>query len=296
MPIRPDQIDPTIQSAFKERLTQIFAQQAALDPVAARVRSEGTRLWRESAKRHLAYFWGAGASMVASIAVVPLLQPAGEGPAVLGLLLLQTAAAFLGIQGLIRTQRALTRYVTADGMRGAAHLVALTRAEKAYCEAVAGLVEAEGILDQAMIEEILAQLNELLGSYRNLEEPIRQYLATSGSASVEAIGTELADLERRHAALQDPTARSTMEQSMELCRRRLEYARAAEPARQQAEAQQELILQTLVGVQGSLARMRSTPALPQQTEVQELHESVLQINRQARAVEEAVAEVVSLGR
>ena len=60
------------------------------------------------------------------------------------------------------------------------------------------------------------------------------------------------------------------------------------------EVVKELILQSLASVQAGLARTVAAPAEPAATEVAALQESVLQMNQQARAVEEAVAEVVAL--
>ncbi len=65
-------------------------------------------------------------------------------------------------------------------------------------------------------------------------------------------------------------------------------------AREQAETQQELILQTLASVQASLARTSAAQAPPPRAELEDLQYCVTQANQQAHAVEEAVAEVLTL--
>ena len=293
MPIRPKEIDPTIQTALRERLTQIFAAQAH-DPQTARIRAAGNQLWRETARRYSGFFWGAGAAFVAAFIAVGSLERTNEGLAVLSFLTLNGGAIWLGVQGFLRTNRELTQYVSADLMRGAASLVALSPAERLYCEAVAELVDTEKTLGEPAQQEMLQQLNELLERHRNLAVPLREFHAASGSSSIAALEQELATLNQRRDALGDPAARGIMQQSSELCSRRLEQARALEPVRQQAEAQQELIVQTLAAVRSSLARTASRPTT-EGAHVQALQDSVTQVNRQARAIEEAVAEVVTLG-
>jgi len=179
-------------------------------------------------------------------------------------------------------------------MRGAAHLIALSRAEQLYCEAVASLVDAEGALGEAVQRDMVGHLNDLLETHRKLEAPLRRQRAASGGPAVEELEQELASLRQRRAAQADEAARQTMDQSIDLCSRRLETARAVQPAREQAEAQQELILQTLASVQASLASTHASPSAPLAAGVEGLQQSVLQVSRQARATEEAVAEVLSV--
>ena len=105
---------------------------------------------------------------------------------------------------------------------------------------------------------------------------------------------EVAELTRRRDAQEDPTARATMEQSLALCTGRLEHARRVEPAREQVAAQQELILQTMASVHAGLARICAAGSTPAGVDVHELQESVAGVSRQARAVEEAVTEVIAL--
>jgi hypothetical protein len=292
--IRPEEIDPTIQNALKERLSQLFTQQAALDPTSARVRSAGMAAWKEAAKRYTAHYWAAGLMFASSILSLPLMGGINEGLGVLGFFGLAAGGMAVLIGTNRRLHRQLTQYVSPDVMRGAAHLVALSRAEKLYCEAVAALIDAGRTVGEGALKEILAQLNELLASYRKLEAPLQRYRAASASQSVETLEQELAELTLRRDAQEDATARATMDQSIGLCAQRLEHARRMEPAREQAEAQQELICQTLASMQASLARIAGAGSAPAATEVNELRDSVTAVNRQTHAVEEAVTEVMAL--
>jgi len=293
--IRPDQIDTTIQSALKERLAQIFMQNAALDPVTARVKSAGLKAWRDTAKRYASHYWGACILFASSLLSAPLIAPFNEELWALALLGLNAVAIGLVVSAHRKVQGELTRYVNADLMRGASHLVALSAAEQRYCEAIAGLVDAGDTLGQAAQQEILTQLNELLASYRKLDAPLTHYRAASGSQSMEELERELAGLTQQRDAHHDQTARATMEQSISLCRQRLDHARRIEPVREQAAAQQQLIVQTLASIQASLTRIATADAAPLSADVAGLRESIYRVNQQTSSVEDAVNEVMSLG-
>jgi len=294
MSIRPQEIDQTLQNVLKERISQIFAGQTALDPMTARIRSAGTLQWRETAKRYAGNFWVGAGGILASILALPAVAPTNGGLGVLLFLLFNGLGIGLIVRGFAKTQQELTRFVHPGLMRGAAQLVALSRAEQLYCEAVAALIDAGPLVGETVQQEILQQLNVALENHRKLAVPVQQHQAASGGAAIGALERELAELTARHDSLQNDAAREMMEQSISLCEGRLQYARALEPAREKAEAQQELILQTLASVQASLARTCTASPAAVEAEVGVLQQSMTQMNQQARAVEEAVAEVVAL--
>ncbi len=294
MPLRTEEIDSAIQGALKQRLAQIFSPAGAQDPTAARVRSEGLRAWRETARRHLRYFVAGGGSFAASWLAAPALAVVSGPAAALGFFGLMGLGVGLVIRGFQRTNRELSRFASADLLRGAAVLVALSRAEQLYCEAVAALVDAGAVLNEAVQREILQQLNALLESHRKLEGPVRQLRAASVGGAVEALEQEVAELAQRRDTHEDEAARRTMEQSIALCTERLNHARAMEPAREKAEAQQELILQSMASVQARLARIGTAGLPAPEADAEAVRESVTQVCQQTRAVEEAVAEVVAL--
>jgi hypothetical protein len=295
MPIRPEEIDQSIHLALKDRLAQIFQQPATVvDPSLARLRSAGTQKWRETAKRHVANFWIGGACFFSGILSVPMLEARNEGMAVLAMLGGFALGVSLIVRGFSKTNQELTQYVSPDVLRIAADLIGLSRAEKLYCDSVASLIDAGPVLTETTQTEILRQLNDLLTSHRKLDGPVRQYLSAGGSSSIEELERELAALSVSRDSKSDTMARATMDQSIGLCQQRLSAAKALGPAREQAEAQQELIIQALASVQGSLARMVASGSGTSDADVSALHASVNQVNQQTRAVEDAVGEVLTL--
>jgi hypothetical protein len=295
MPIQSQDLDPAIALALSEWMAQLISQPAMpVERGAARLRGAGMSKWREAIRRNSYHFWAAGASFLGSIGSIPLLAPHGPGLTVLALLGLQALAVGLLVRGFQKSKRESTQQVSADLMRNAGELIELIPAEITYCAGVAALIEAGPALSEPARGEILRQLNELLSSYRKLDGPIRQYLAAGGNQPIEKLEQELAELVRRRDLQSDATARATMDQSAQLCAQRLMDARGLAPAREQAQAQQELILQALASVHASLSRLAVADSVGAQVGVEELQRTISQVNRQTRAVEEAVNEVVSL--
>lgn len=292
--IRSEEIDSTIQAAIRERYTQIFAPNAVLDPTTARVKAEGTKVWRQHVKRQSPRFWGAGAVLLFSWLSLPLLAPTNEGLGVLAFLSLSAAAVGIVVGTFQRVQKDLGRHVNSDVMRSASQWVALSRAEQLYCQAVAALVDVGATVSPEIQRDLLAQLNELLSSYRKLNTLLLRFSATSASDSISALQSELGALVEKRDAQSDPIARATMGQTIELCRGRLESAQRMRPAREQAEAQQELIVQTLGSIQASLARITGASVPSSSVDVSDLQRMVHEANLRARSVDEAVAEVLTL--
>ncbi|MGV3724195.1 MAG: hypothetical protein ACO1SX_25150 [Actinomycetota bacterium] len=143
--------------------------------------------------------------------------------------------------------------------------------------AVAALVDAGPVLTAEAPREILAQLNDLLASYRKLDVPVRQYLAAGGNTPSDELEQELVGLTRRRDAKSDALACATMDPSIALCSQRLSSARALGPAREQAEAQLELILQAMASVPASLSRMVATGAKIADADVNTLQLTVSQV-------------------
>lgn len=294
MPILSRDIDPVIALALKERMAQLISAQSEAVPGAARLRSTGISKWRETLRRNSYHFWSAGACFAGGIAAIPMLAPSGPGLTVAALLGMQALAVGLVCRGLRKTNQHLTQFADPEVMRNAGELIALNPLERLYCDGVASLIEAEQTLSEKVQSEILAQLNELLSSYRKLDGPVRQSLAARGNQPLAGLEDELADLIRRRDAAFDATARATLDQGIELCTQRLADARTLAPAREQAEAQQELIMQAVASVRASLSRVALADSVTAQADVGELQRTVLQVNQRTRAVEEAVDELLTL--
>ena len=295
MPIRSQDIDPVIALALKERMAQLITTQAGTEPGAARLRSLGISKWHENLRRNAYHFWTAGACFVGGIATVPLLAPSGPGLAMGVLVGMQALAVGLVCRGFRKANQHLTQFADPEVLRNAGELLTLSPSERLYCEGVASLIEAERALTERAQGEILSQLNELLSSFRKLDGPVRQSLAARGNQPLEALEHEFSELVRRRDATSDATARATHDQSVTLCSQRLADARALAPARERAEAQQELILQAMASVHASLSRLARADSVTVLADVGELQHTVTQVNRQTCAVEDAVNEVLTLG-
>lgn len=294
--IRADEIDPVIQSALAERMTQIFTGGAPLDPVAARVKAAGAKAWQTVAMRYAGYYVGAALCFGLSVAVPLAIDPKGEGSGGMWFMLINMATSGLLIVAHLKIREEQTRTVNPEVMRSAPLLLPLSQAERLYCEAVAALLDAGRLLGEAPQREILVQLNELVASFRKLELTVNHYRSAAASQPVEQIQRELAVLTQRRDALGDAAARETANQSVRLCEQRLEQARRVEPVCQRAQAQQDLVLQMLASLQATLARVIAAGKVHAEGDVVGVRETVEQISIQTRAVEEAVNEVLLAGR
>jgi hypothetical protein len=295
MPIQSQDLDPAIALALREWLAQLITQPAMpVERGAARLRGAGMSTWYAAIRRNSYHFWVAGASFLGGIGAIPVMAPLGPGFTVGALLGMEALAVGLLVRGIQKARRESTQYVSAELMRSAGEVIELIPAEATYCAGVAALIEAGPALTDPARGEILRQLNELLSSFRKLDGPIRQYLAAGGNQPIEKLEQELAELVRRRDLQTDATARATMDQSADLCAQRLMDARGLAPAREQAQAQQELILQAMASVHASLSRLAVADSVGAQVGVDELQRTISQVNRQTRAVEDAVNEVISL--
>ncbi len=294
MPIRSQDIDPTLTLALKDRLAQLVSTQVGLEPRAARLRSSGMNRWRETVRRNAYHFWAAGACVIGSFAALPAIAHTGPQITVTALLAMQALGVGLVCRGFRITNQAMTEVASPELLRSAGELIALSRAERIYCDGVAALMDAEQALPEKTQGEILAQLNDLLTSFRKLEGTVQRSLAARGSQPIEGLEGELAGLVRLRDRSADPAARATIEQSISLCSQRLADARSLAPFQEQAEAQQGLILQVMASVQASLSRMAAAESVAVQADVDELQRAVLRANRETRAVEDAVNEVIAL--
>jgi hypothetical protein len=291
MPIPTTDLDPSIRAALDERFKVMFSPQATQDPLSARVKAEGNRQWKTAARKHMAHFYGAGATFLGGLLTTAAMGSINEGAGVLGFLLAFGCSVALGIRGLVKTQAELTKDVNADVMRSASHLVQLTPSEKLYCDAVAALAGADAILPDSALHDLMRQLNDLLASARRLSGQIAQALASGGGDAAAQLEQTVAELAAKRDRQEDPTARRMMDQSIALCEQRLEAARAMAPLREQAEAQLELIHQTLASVQSTVACLQAAGAADMDSDIHSLQTAITQTNQQARSVEAAVQEL-----
>jgi hypothetical protein len=291
LPILSDSVDPVIQQALRERISQIFAPNASLDPYSARVKSAGTQIWRKTAKKSAGYFFASTALFFSAALSAPLLAPSSEGLALLAFTALGALGIGVAAKGFKNVNSQLTRYANAGLLREATNLVTLSSTEQLYCSAVAALIDCDSLLTEQSQTEILDRLNTLLATARKLEEQLHRFGGSPTSSAIERLTKELETLAARRDALNNPASRELMDQSIELCTQRLQDARALLPAMEQAGAQLELIHQTLASTEESLKRVHAANASVVEADISSIRGVIDQTYTHAKAVEDAVAEL-----
>lgn len=296
-------IDPVIARALQQRLAMLLTLHAS----AAEVAAEVVPRWRDVARRHRTQVLVGISTMFSSVPLASVVAvKAGGSLGIIAFFFLIAFGASLFMQSNQQTKRDMFGDLQPEDLRAAPKAVKLTPPEEAYCSAVAQLLEAREFMDETTLKEIIRQLNSLLENHRRLEAPLGNLRAAMGGQSLDAMEQELDGLERRRDEQEDAGAREAMEQSISMCSDRISHARAMAPGLEKVEAQQEVIMQTFASVQSTFARSRVAQgsaawrpdgsAQAARPELQELQQSVLRVNDQARAVEEAVREVVAIGR
>lgn len=175
-----------------------------------------------------------------------------------------------------------------------------TRAERLYGEIVLLLADSSSPLDARVGRDILRQCNALVADSFRVEaqhRKVERLLGAGGTAAAQEIArgeAEHAALQQRFDACPDPLARRSLGESVALCAERVETLRALAPMVGRLEAHQEVICQALLLARAALAREQVAPVALHAPDVSGLRQIVRRIGSQTRAVEEAVAEVISL--
>jgi hypothetical protein len=290
MLIRRDDLDPQVYEAM---MTGITASYAKPNPSAAerRIQQEERRLYQPDGR--LWKPWNVAALALGTAASAAMLVETGATATVMALLILPLPLIVAGVAVLVRANRNLN-VVHPDLLAGWLPHLELGRAERAYCETLALLAKPGLHVSEQTGREVLAELNRLMALSRRLDEQRSELQA--GATDVERIEAERADVAGQLAGATDPAARANLERSLALCETRLQNAQALRPAVQQLDAQRELIAQTLAAIQSTLTRQESAHRALTAPDVDEIQRRLAEINSEARAVESAVQEVISLGR
>ena len=185
--------------------------------------------------------------------------------------------------------------VTSESLQSAFALLEPTETERAYWDALQAVRALDARLDDARERMILKQLNDLLESSYRLEQQQQNLAATLGPQTQLQQETKAEELKRQLRETRDPETRKTVEQALSLCEARLSSLQDLNTARDRLSAQQEVVCQTLFSLQAALTRMRITPE-EADTNVTSVQETVAQINRESRSVEQAIQEVAALRR
>jgi hypothetical protein len=170
--------------------------------------------------------------------------------------------------------------------------IALEDAERAYCEAVLGILSSKS-LDKDNCASLLEELNNLVGGYSTLDVYRREIISGLGGDPGKA-DAELALLQAQLEDTSDPKTKSTITQSMEILRQRMSRHDNLKPLLGQVSAQQELIRQALRSIQESVARLAIAPERALTLDLENLRRTVGEVNSQATAVEQAVDELLQI--
>jgi len=172
-------------------------------------------------------------------------------------------------------------------------LMNLSPAESVYVETAALLAALQGKMEEQTARNILLQLNTLLVNNRQLETQRQRLAEAVEQHSTMVLEADKARFIQKLGETDDTVTRQSLQQSLQMCESRLEDARTMEQNLQRVMAQQEAIQQTFASAQSSLIRMQTTPSLSSPA-VEEITQTVKQINLQTQAVEAAVEEVAVL--
>ncbi|GDX39826.1 hypothetical protein LBMAG21_01180 [Armatimonadota bacterium] len=188
----------------------------------------------------------------------------------------------------------LDRSMTSEEVRAACSVINATPSETSYFESISLLLEIGTQLDTQTGKDILSELNVLIAQARQLQVHRDNLRAAINAESADALFAQREDLRTKLSRIADEAARRAMEQSIDLLETRCQAAQTLQPSLERVEAQQEVILQTLVSVQSSLARMKVAPAALTAPDIAVIQSSISEVTGQTQAVEQAVQEVMSV--
>lgn len=189
---------------------------------------------------------------------------------------------------------ALNRSMTSEEIRAACSVIDATPSETSYFESIALILEIGRKLDTQVGKDILAELNVLIAQADQLQTYRDNLRAAINAESVDALIAQREELRTKLSRTTDEATRRATEQSMELLETRCQMAQTLQPSLERVEAQQEVIHQTLVSVQSSLARMKVAPDALTAPDISMIQSSISEVTGQTQAVEQAVQEVMSI--
>jgi hypothetical protein len=175
---------------------------------------------------------------------------------------------------------------------------AVTAPEKAYAAVLITLLDEGNLLADHDRRALLEQMNGLLAHTYPLAAQQEAVTSALNRQNIPELEAERTRLQERIAAATDETARGALRQSLVFCEERLERAHQLAPLLERLEAQQEVIAQALLSVQGALGQSSLAMAgLAHQAtpSVMGITETVARLRRQTEAVEQAVQEVIAIG-
>jgi hypothetical protein len=188
----------------------------------------------------------------------------------------------------------LENSMTSEEVRAAGSVMNATPCETSYFESIALLLEIGAQLDARTGTDILSELNVLIAQASQLQAHRDNLRAAINAESADTLVAQCEDLRTKLSRTTDEAARQAIEQSIELLETRCQVAQTLQPSLERVEAQQEVIRQTLVSVQSSLARMKVAPDALTVPDISVIQSSISEVTGQTRAVEQAVQEVMAI--
>ncbi len=169
--------------------------------------------------------------------------------------------------------------------------------ERYYVDALIVLAQIECDHDsEVALRETLNQLNRLLDTYRDLERRREGLLALMGTHVETELSAQIQSTERQLENESDPHVRETLVHNLKMFHERAENATTMRQNLQRMLGQQEAVMQTMITAQSAVARLYLAPRMDDNSQMERTSSSVQAINQHTRAVEEAIEEVLTLGR
>ncbi len=192
-------------------------------------------------------------------------------------------------------QRESITTLQAENLRDVFGSLSLTRTERVYCDVLQFLSRAQpNVETEQTMRETLRQLNDLMQSSRQLEEQRLSLLPLLGANVVPELRAEYDRLKQRLDAANDQITRASLEQSRRMVLSRIDDAHSLQTGLERLNTQQEAIAQTLSSTLSALGRMQLTADARPEFAMNDIAETVTQMNQQTIAVESAVEEVLTL--
>jgi len=169
----------------------------------------------------------------------------------------------------------------------------LSPRQRAYCSAVATIMDTPDDVDAVALRQVLGHLNALAGSAARIESHTDRVRDAIGNGRAVALIDERERLEHRLASVTDTVARDALGRSLSVCEERIATLAALGAALERLDAQHEVIVQTTSSVSDSLQRLLLAEASAAPDDLEEAQRRLREIGLQAQAVESAVEEVVT---
>jgi hypothetical protein len=175
----------------------------------------------------------------------------------------------------------------------------LTPSQHIYGRSVLLLLEMEEAkrLTHEKSHALLDQLNRLVSEERALTEQEASIRAAINPATLATLNADIFEIQQKLATTRDPMAREALEKSLDMCETRLTNSKGLLPLAERIDAQKEAVEQTLASLESALTRMHLAPAgtsLLDDAHITNIQDTVSDISRKSRAVEDAVTELATI--